>query len=43
MNGAVIIFSSCFNQAEGFVAHIYLQENILKELKDDIYVLKYLC
>lgn len=43
MNGAVIIFSSCFNQAEGFVAHIYLQENLLKELKDDIYLLKYLC
>lgn len=43
MDGAVIIFPSCFNQTEGFVAHVYLQENLLQELKNDVELLKYLC
>ncbi|KAI9306984.1 transferase [Cunninghamella echinulata] len=43
MNGAVLLLPSCFNQEEGIVAHVNLQDNILKELANDSDLLNYLC
>lgn len=42
MSGAIILFPTCFTQKEGIIAHIYLQEKLLKMLKNDVDLLKYL-
>ncbi|CAO3640714.1 unnamed protein product [Cunninghamella blakesleeana] len=43
MNGVILLLPSCFNQEEGIVAHVYLQEVLLQELKNDSDISNYLC
>lgn len=42
MPGAIILFPTCFNQQDGIIAHIYMEENMLNKLKNDVELLKYL-
>jgi hypothetical protein len=42
MSGLIVLVPNCFNQKEGIIAHIYLQEILLKELQNDKDLLKYL-
>jgi hypothetical protein len=42
MPGIVMILPSCLKQKEEFIAHIYLQEKLLRKLESDTDLLKYL-
>lgn len=42
MSGAIILMPNCFTQKDGIIAHIYIQEDILKKLQNDVELLKYL-
>jgi hypothetical protein len=42
MSGAIILIHTCFNQKDGIIAHIYMEEYLLKKLKNDVELLKYL-
>lgn len=42
MPGVIILFPTCFNQQDGIIAHIYMEENMLNKLKNDVELLKYL-
>lgn len=42
MSGAIILMPNCFTQKEGIIAHIYIQEDILEKLQNDVELLKYL-
>jgi hypothetical protein len=42
MSGAIILMPNCFTQKDGIIAHIYIQEDILEKLQNDVELLKYL-